>query len=306
MNCSSTGSGSLPACAAATGSAALSLAPPCTASATGTAGTAASGSASGSLRGASVGAASHEHSSHATASMAHDISHESATQTACAAGPQRFPNDDAQRPRLSLPLAVPPLAVDTPSHSLGRSGPPGRATVSSGISISSATRSVSNAGATGSAFGSMRDMRKPDAHAAPARVTGSERYDSESPAADASGRAALLLELSISSGLPFPSNSFDTVVDTFGLCSYEDPAAALAEMRRVLRPGGTLLLLEHGASWYGWLTQLLDSSALAHARRHGCSWNRRIDELVAASNMRIRTQERRHFGTTSLYYLEKA
>lgn len=46
--------------------------------------------------------------------------------------------------------------------------------------------------------------------------------------------------------LPLPSASFDSVVCTYTLCSVRDPQAALAEMRRVLRPGGRLLFAEHG------------------------------------------------------------
>ena len=45
--------------------------------------------------------------------------------------------------------------------------------------------------------------------------------------------------------LPFAAASFDTAVSAFALCTVSDPAAALAELRRVLVPGGTLLLLEH-------------------------------------------------------------
>jgi ubiquinone/menaquinone biosynthesis C-methylase UbiE len=45
--------------------------------------------------------------------------------------------------------------------------------------------------------------------------------------------------------LPFPDESFDTAVVTFVLCTVPDPASALAEIRRVLRPGGRLLLAEH-------------------------------------------------------------
>lgn len=45
--------------------------------------------------------------------------------------------------------------------------------------------------------------------------------------------------------LPFEDDGFDTVVSTLVLCGVDDPAAALAEIRRVLRPDGRLLLLEH-------------------------------------------------------------
>lgn len=45
--------------------------------------------------------------------------------------------------------------------------------------------------------------------------------------------------------LPLATGSVDTVVSTLVLCSVADPAQAVAELRRVLRPGGQLLVLEH-------------------------------------------------------------
>lgn len=46
--------------------------------------------------------------------------------------------------------------------------------------------------------------------------------------------------------IPFPDDGFDCVVCTFTLCSVEAPRQVLCEMRRILRPGGTVLFLEHG------------------------------------------------------------
>lgn len=46
--------------------------------------------------------------------------------------------------------------------------------------------------------------------------------------------------------IPFPDSSFDTVVSTYTLCSVDDQHEVLAELRRILRPGGRFLYLEHG------------------------------------------------------------
>jgi ubiquinone/menaquinone biosynthesis C-methylase UbiE len=46
--------------------------------------------------------------------------------------------------------------------------------------------------------------------------------------------------------LPFATATFDSIVVTYSLCSVDDPAAALAEARRVLRPNGELVFVEHG------------------------------------------------------------
>jgi SAM-dependent methyltransferase len=46
--------------------------------------------------------------------------------------------------------------------------------------------------------------------------------------------------------LPFPDDSFDAALSTWTMCTIPDVAGALAELRRVLKPGGTLHFLEHG------------------------------------------------------------
>ena len=48
--------------------------------------------------------------------------------------------------------------------------------------------------------------------------------------------------------LPFPDNTFDTALSTFTLCTIPDAAAALQEVRRVLKPGGTFHFAEHGSA----------------------------------------------------------
>ncbi|GGM51273.1 ubiquinone/menaquinone biosynthesis methyltransferase [Longimycelium tulufanense] len=69
----------------------------------------------------------------------------------------------------------------------------------------------------------------------------------------ARGRATELgREVSLLQGnaheLPFAEATFDTVVCTLGLCTIPDPDRAVGEMRRVLRPGGRLILVDHIAS----------------------------------------------------------
>jgi ubiquinone/menaquinone biosynthesis C-methylase UbiE len=79
--------------------------------------------------------------------------------------------------------------------------------------------------------------------------------------------------------LPFDDASFDTVVSTFVLCTVADPEAVLDEIRRVLRPGGSLLLLEHVRSdepRLGRWQDLLQRPWQAIA--DGCNCNRRTLE----------------------------
>lgn len=66
-------------------------------------------------------------------------------------------------------------------------------------------------------------------------------------AAQARGIAADI-QGGVGEAMPFGDARFDTVVTTFTLCSVADQSAVLAEIRRVLKPGGTALFLEHGAA----------------------------------------------------------
>ncbi|GAP21423.1 class I SAM-dependent methyltransferase [Leptolinea tardivitalis] len=75
--------------------------------------------------------------------------------------------------------------------------------------------------------------------------------------------------------LPFPDGTFDTVVSTFTLCSVSDVQRSLAEIRRVLKPGGRFLFAEHGRSWNKgmvWVQHL--TNPLYRLFAAGCNVNR--------------------------------
>ncbi len=75
--------------------------------------------------------------------------------------------------------------------------------------------------------------------------------------------------------LPFPDDSFDTVVATLVLCTVADPRRALREVERVLRPGGQLLFLEHVRADSGWRRRLQRRSVRAWAAfADGCQCDR--------------------------------
>jgi len=98
--------------------------------------------------------------------------------------------------------------------------------------------------------------------------------------------------------LPMGDNSIDCVVTTFTLCSVADPMRTLAEIRRVLKPDGRFLFLEHGLSpepqiqkrqrRLNWLQGFVGD---------GCRLDRNMKELVAAHK----------FSSLNVdeYYLEK-
>jgi methyltransferase OMS1 len=102
--------------------------------------------------------------------------------------------------------------------------------------------------------------------------------------------------------LDYPDQYFDTIVDTFGLCSYDDPIAVLRELQRVCKPNGKILLLEHGRSKsWEFITKYLDKHAERHAKNWGCVWNRDLDQVLEESGLRLETLRTWHFGTT--YYV---
>ena len=92
--------------------------------------------------------------------------------------------------------------------------------------------------------------------------------------------------------IPLDDRSVDTVVTTWTLCTVPDTPRALAEMRRVLKPGGGLLFVAHGrapepgvARWQDRLDPLWSRLA------GGCHLNRKMDDLTSGSGFRIDSLE---------------
>ena len=88
--------------------------------------------------------------------------------------------------------------------------------------------------------------------------------------------------------IPLADRSLDTIVLTWVSCSIPAVVAAFGEMRRVLKPGGRLLFVEHGRSpdpgvahWQERITPLWRRIS------GGCHLNRKIDELIERSGFRI-------------------
>lgn len=92
--------------------------------------------------------------------------------------------------------------------------------------------------------------------------------------------------------LPLASNSADSALSTFTLCTIPDPEVALRELLRVLKPGGELHFLEHGLAesprvvkWQHRLNPVQRKVA------GGCNLDRQILDLIAASGFDIKESE---------------
>jgi ubiquinone/menaquinone biosynthesis C-methylase UbiE len=106
-------------------------------------------------------------------------------------------------------------------------------------------------------------------------------------ASRASSMPVTFLEAS-AEAIPLDKHSVDAIVTTWTLCSIPQAARALAEMRRVVRPGGKLLFVEHGLApdegvrrWQEWLTPAWRRIS------GGCHLNRPIRSMIEAAGFRI-------------------
>jgi ubiquinone/menaquinone biosynthesis C-methylase UbiE len=103
---------------------------------------------------------------------------------------------------------------------------------------------------------------------------------------------AVDLRLGDALALPFSADAFDTVVCTFSLCEIPDTARAIAEMHRVLRPGGLLLLADHVASTSRPLRIVQRALELITIPLGGEHFLRRPSQHLVAAGFEIEHQER--------------
>ncbi len=97
--------------------------------------------------------------------------------------------------------------------------------------------------------------------------------------------------------LEFPDGSFDTVVSTLSTCTFPNPIKALQEIKRVCRPAGLILLLEHGHSSLPWLARFQDRREYQHYEEHaGCRWNQDPLELIQSAGLQVLNSKRAVLG----------
>src|SRR5229473_1319653 len=88
--------------------------------------------------------------------------------------------------------------------------------------------------------------------------------------------------------LPFADESFDSVVVTLVFCSVGDPLRGLREVRRVLKPGGSLLMVEH-VSARGAIAATIQNiiTPITRVVAGNCHWNRNTEKTVIEAGFRV-------------------
>jgi ubiquinone/menaquinone biosynthesis C-methylase UbiE len=133
-----------------------------------------------------------------------------------------------------------------------------------------------------------------------ARVTAFDREPARVRAA-ARRRAPVRLAVADAEALPWPGAAFDAVLGTLVFCSIPHPERALAEARRVLKPGGRLYLVEHIRSGQPGLARWQDRLAPAWLRLSGgCHLNRDTAEAVRGAGFTIEREQRAYRGVLLL------
>jgi ubiquinone/menaquinone biosynthesis C-methylase UbiE len=103
----------------------------------------------------------------------------------------------------------------------------------------------------------------------------------------------IAFEVADAERLPFESGRFDCVVDTFSLCVMRDPEAALREIKRVLKPDGVALLVEHTRSAQSPVLGLYQDLVNAPVTKmsKGCAWNQDVERMATGAGFVVTRSE---------------
>jgi ubiquinone/menaquinone biosynthesis C-methylase UbiE len=105
------------------------------------------------------------------------------------------------------------------------------------------------------------------------------------------------LVMASAEALPFRDQTFDTVISALVFCSVPDPERGVREVRRVLRPGGVLSMIEHVRSTTPWKAWCQDRVQPMWTRlMGGCHPNRNTERTVEAAGFQIQIEGRRAKG----------
>ena len=116
---------------------------------------------------------------------------------------------------------------------------------------------------------------------------------------------AVSLRQADATALPFPADSFDTVVSTFAMCCIPDERAALVEALRVLRPGGRLLLADHVRASFWPLRALQHAVDLCSVPLQGEHYTRRPATTLRSLDVTVQECERLTMGAIERVHVRK-
>ncbi|MDO6654286.1 class I SAM-dependent methyltransferase [Anaerobacillus sp. 1_MG-2023] len=100
----------------------------------------------------------------------------------------------------------------------------------------------------------------------------------------------------------FKENSFDTVVSTLSMCSYPHPNVVLEQMAKWCKPGGQVLLFEHGISSNRIVSHLQKKLDPVLSEKIGCHVDRNIVQLLENSSLRVTAVESHFLGIFHLVF----
>ncbi|CAI5759509.1 unnamed protein product [Candida verbasci] len=98
---------------------------------------------------------------------------------------------------------------------------------------------------------------------------------------------------------------YDTIIEAFGLCCHKNPVQVLKNMSQLLKPGGRIVLLEHGRSNWEFINNHLDFRSEKRMAKWKCRWNLDIGELIDEAGLDIVKEKRAHLSTTWMMILKK-